>query len=270
MSVPLYEALDLDPEDQLYIVYEPTSAEPWGWGHSEQAARAFARLENHYFTHRGFLPEDGHILKRADRLRDIPGVVIICPSNGHDAVLLLREAVRLAREEQRIVVMVEPIALYMTRDLHAPGDGGWTREYPAPGSKPIKVGQVGVIGDGTDLAIVTYGNGTYLSCQAQKQLAEQHGIKARIIDMRWLAPLPQAEILENISGCRSVLIVDECRRTGSQSEGLMALMAEHRINRVARITAEDCFIATGPAYAATLPSADGITCAAQALCQKKG
>ncbi|MCA8867901.1 MAG: MFS transporter [Rhodobacteraceae bacterium] len=203
-------------------------------------------------------------------LRDIPGVVIICPSNGHDAVLLLREAVRLAREEQRIVVMVEPIALYMTRDLHAPGDGGWTREYPAPGSKPIKVGQVGVIGDGTDLAIVTYGNGTYLSCQAQKQLAEQHGIKARIIDMRWLAPLPQAEILENISGCRSVLIVDECRRTGSQSEGLMALMAEHRINRVARITAEDCFIATGPAYAATLPSADGITCAAQALCQKKG
>ncbi len=44
-------------------------------------------------------------------LRDIPGVIIACPSNGHDAVLMMREAVRLAQEEQRIVVFVEPIAL---------------------------------------------------------------------------------------------------------------------------------------------------------------
>lgn len=48
-------------------------------------ARAFARLENHYFSHRGFLPEDGHILARAGRLAGIPGVIVqgrydmICP-----------------------------------------------------------------------------------------------------------------------------------------------------------------------------------------------
>jgi hypothetical protein len=29
----------------------------------------------------------------------------------------------LAREEQRVVVIVEPIALYMMRDLHEPKDG---------------------------------------------------------------------------------------------------------------------------------------------------
>jgi len=34
---------------------------------------------------------------------------------------------------------------------------------------------------------------------------------------------------------------------------------------LARITAEDSFIATGPAYAATMPSADGIYQAAMAL-----
>ena len=48
-------------------------------------ARAFARLENHYFTHAGFLEEDGQILKNAHLLRNTPGVIVqgrydmICP-----------------------------------------------------------------------------------------------------------------------------------------------------------------------------------------------
>lgn len=48
-------------------------------------ARAFARLESHYFANGGFLPEDGHILSRAHRLAEIPGVIVqgrydmICP-----------------------------------------------------------------------------------------------------------------------------------------------------------------------------------------------
>ncbi|SHJ84987.1 prolyl aminopeptidase Serine peptidase. MEROPS family S33 [Shimia gijangensis] len=48
-------------------------------------ARAFSRLENHYFSHAGFLEFDGQILDRVDRLADIPGVIVqgrydmICP-----------------------------------------------------------------------------------------------------------------------------------------------------------------------------------------------
>jgi proline iminopeptidase len=48
-------------------------------------ARAFARLENHYFMNRGFLPEDGHILRRMAEISEIPGVIVqgrydmICP-----------------------------------------------------------------------------------------------------------------------------------------------------------------------------------------------
>ena len=50
---------------------------------------------------------------------------------------------------------------------------------PAPGeAKPIRLGEVGVHGDGTDLAIVTYGNGYYLSRQAEKILADEHGVEA--------------------------------------------------------------------------------------------
>ncbi|MAS07543.1 MAG: MFS transporter [Ahrensia sp.] len=194
-------------------------------------------------------------------LRDIPGLIVACPSNGADAAMMLRECVRLAREEQRVVVFVEPIALYPMRDLHGEKDGLWMRHYPAP-DRRISLGEVAVEGHGDHLAILTYGNGCYLAHQAVETLIEEHGIESRIVDMRWLAPLPEKAILEAISGCRHVLIVDECRRTGSQSEALMALLAESGAKSFARVTAEDSFIATGPAYAATLPSAKGIVEAA--------
>ncbi|WP_456388197.1 dehydrogenase E1 component subunit alpha/beta [Profundibacter sp.] len=193
-------------------------------------------------------------------LRDIPGVIIACPSNGADAACMLRECVRLAREEQRVVVFVEPIALYPMRDLHTAGDGGWMQTYPSP-DKRIGLGQVGVSGRGTDLAIVSYANGYYLSLQAARVLKAK-GVKVRVIDMRWIAPLPVEELLKQTKTCGAVLIVDECRETGSQSEGLMALFTENNRENIARYTAEDCFIATGPAYGATLPSVDGITKAA--------
>ncbi len=110
---------------------------------------------------------------------------------------------------------------------------------------------------------MSYGNGHYLSQQAARDLAEA-GVDTRVIDLRWLAPLPEAALMEAI-GDRPVLIVDECRRTGGQAEGLMALMAERGVKQFARLTAEDSFIATGPAYAATLPSREGIVTAALQL-----
>ena len=198
-------------------------------------------------------------------LRDIPGLILACPSNGADAVGMLRECVRLAREDQRLVVFLEPIALYQTRDLLADKDGGWTKAYPAPGNS-IALGQVGVHGDGTDLAIVSFANGHFLSRQAQADLAAQ-GIDARVIDLRWLSPLPEEALLEAVKGCKHVLIVDETRRSGGVAEGLMALCAEHLDVPFARLTSEDSFIATGPAYAATMPSQDSIVAAARELCQ---
>ncbi len=192
-------------------------------------------------------------------IRDIPGVVLAIPSTGAEAAMMLRECVRLAREEQRVVVFLEPIALYPMRDLHAEKDGAWMTRYPAP-DRQIGFGEVGVTGQGADLAIVTYGNGHYLSRQALPSI-EAAGVKARIVDLRWLSPLPEAALLEVVKGCRRILIVDECRRTGGPAEGLMALLAEAG-HSPSRITSEDSFIATGPAYAATMPSADSIAAAA--------
>ena len=125
-------------------------------------------------------------------LRDIPGLILACPSNGADAVGMLRECVRLAREEQRLVVFLEPIALYAMRDL-APGDGVWMQTYAAPGAR-IALGEISQSGDGTDLAIVSFASGFYLSRQAHKDL----GTGIRVIDLRWLNPLPLEAMIEAV------------------------------------------------------------------------
>jgi len=198
-------------------------------------------------------------------LRDIPGIIIACPSNGKDAVYMLREAVRLAREEQRIVVFIEPIALYMKRDLSEDGDGLWSFDYPeAEKGGQIALGQPGQYGDGRDLAIISYANGYYLSRQAEKILSGQYGINLRVIDLRWLAPLNAEAIIAAIAPCERVLVVDECRKTGSQSEALMTMIMEKSPDTpfLKRITADDCFIPLGRAAMSTLPSRDAIVDAA--------
>ena len=200
-------------------------------------------------------------------IRDVPGVILACPSNGADAARMLREAVRLAREEQRLVIFLEPIALYPMRDLHEAGDGGWMHLYPDPSDR-LPFGQVTCHGEGSDLAIVTYGNGCYLARQAQKRL-EETGIASRVIDLHWLSPLPEQALLEAVTGCARVLVVDETRRTGGLAEALMTLLTEQTDIPHARLVAEDSFIATGPAYAATMPSADAILAAAKALMERE-
>lgn len=51
-------------------------------------ARAFSRLENHYFVNTGFLETDGQILENLDRIQHIPGFIVqgrydmICPPHS--------------------------------------------------------------------------------------------------------------------------------------------------------------------------------------------
>lgn len=198
-------------------------------------------------------------------LRDIPGLIVACPSNGASAAKLLRSCMKLAHEEGRIVVFLEPIALYMTKDLHEQGDAGWLCDYPAL-EETISFGEVDVFGQG-DTVILTYGNGYYLSRQAAKILYEKHKIRVKIVDLCWLSPLPVKAIVQQVKHAKRVLIVDECRRSGSLSEALMTLFLEKITTRLKlkRLTAEDCFIPLGNAWQYLLPSRDKIISAVLSL-----
>ncbi len=188
-------------------------------------------------------------------LTDIPGLIVAVPSNPADAPAMLRECVRMAHEDGRVIVFVEPIALYHTADLKNPGDEGWLSDYAAPdAAQQIAFGELHVHGDGSDLAIVTYGNGYYLSRQAEDEIRAK-GINLRIVDLRWLHPLNAEAIVAATADANRILIVDEARCSGSLSEKLMTIFAEAgRGNDASRITADDCFIPLGPAAELVLPS----------------
>jgi len=59
---------------------------------SDAYARAFARIENHYFFNRGFFARDGELLLEAHRLAGIPGIIV---QGRYDVVTPVRSAVAL-------------------------------------------------------------------------------------------------------------------------------------------------------------------------------
>ena len=202
-------------------------------------------------------------------LRDIPGLAIACPSRGDDAVGMLRTATAMAHVDGRVVAYLEPIALYGTKDLYEERDNAWCFPYPAPGEAvPFGSGRV-YDEDATDLAIVTYGNGVRLSLRAARILEREHRIRARVLDLRWLNPLPEKWIGEHAEACDRVLIVDEGRRTGGVGEALITAVVENtRSTRpMRRLTGADSYIPLGPAADHVLPSQAGIVADAIDLCR---
>jgi 2-oxoisovalerate dehydrogenase E1 component len=180
-------------------------------------------------------------------LRDIPGLIIAVPSRGDDAVRMLRGCVALAKECGRVVAFLEPIALYHQKDLLSEGDEGWLFDYPAPGDALLP-GEVGTYGEGP-LLIVSYANGLHMSLRAREELARVHGVDARVLDVRWLNPLPFEAIRRAAAGTQGVLVVDECRRTGGGiAEAVVADLAESGYGGVLRsVRAPDSFVPLGPA-----------------------
>ncbi len=203
--------------------------------------------------------------------RDIPGLILACPSRGDDAVRMLRGCYRLAAEQRRVVVFLEPIALYGTKDLHEEGDGAMSFCYDQIDGdlQPGELGVEGASGD-ADLAIISYGNGAYLSRRAARVL-EKAGSSVRVVDLRWLSPIDMPVVLEALAGAQRLLIVDECRRSASPSEGIMTGLLEAGWSKpVSRLTAEDSFVPLGPASYEVLPSEERIVAAAQELLERRG
>jgi 2-oxoisovalerate dehydrogenase E1 component len=195
-------------------------------------------------------------------LRDIPGLVIASPSRPDDAAALLRTCVAAAKVDGSVCAFLEPIALYHMRDLYAEGDGSW---LATPSAVHVPLGSARTYGDGDDLTIVTWGNGLYLSLRVARRL-EARGVTTRVVDLRWLAPLPIEDIAREVAATGRVLIVDETRRTGGVSEGILATLVDIGFQGpMARVTSKDSFVPLGDAARLVLVSENEIEEAALAL-----
>jgi 2-oxoisovalerate dehydrogenase E1 component len=201
-------------------------------------------------------------------LLDIPGLIIASPSRADDAVGMLRTCAAAAEQHGAVCMFLEPIALYMQKDLHEADDDGWQFDYPAPGES-VPLGEPRIYPtahpDDDQLTIISFANGLFMSLKAQRRLATL-GIAARVLDLRWLAPLPWEAMREHSAATGRVLVVDECRHTGGgPSAHIVSALQEDPRVMVRRIASDDTFIPLGPAADEVLIQVEDIVEAATRL-----
>lgn len=203
-------------------------------------------------------------------LRDIPGLVVAAPARAEDAAPMLRTCLASAIVDGSVCVFLEPIALYHTRDLHTGSDNWWLSEYAPPSEwsaihVPIGRARAYHSGPNDDLTIITFGNGVRMSLRAAARLAEE-GVSCRVLDLRWLSPLPVGDIIKHASDTGRVLVVDETRRSGGVGEGVIAALVDAGYVGVARrVAAVDSFVPLGPAANHVLVSEEQIVQGAKSL-----
>jgi 2-oxoisovalerate dehydrogenase E1 component len=178
---------------------------------------------------------------------------------------MLRTCLAAALVDGSVCVFLEPIALYHTKDLHEDGDGLWLGDYDPPAewtTRHVPIGRARVYTGGAaapdDVTIITFGNGVRLSLRAAARLADE-GINCRVLDLRWIGPLPVADIIRESAATGRVLVVDETRRSGGVGEGVIAALVDAGYVGVARrVAAVDSFIPLGPAARHVLVSEEQI------------
>ena len=179
-------------------------------------------------------------------LLEIPGIVLGTPSRADDAVTMLRTMAAIARTHGRVCVFLEPIALYMQKDLHDANDGAWQFGYPPPNEQmTFGEGRIYDAAPGDELTIVSYANGLWMSLRVAKRLRAK-GYKVRVFDLRWLAPLPIDQIRQHVRETGRCLVVDECRAThaGPSPMILTELCQDPELRgaRLRRVAAHDTFV----------------------------
>ena len=200
-------------------------------------------------------------------LRDIPGLVVGCASRGDDAAMMLRTLAALAKVDGRVTVFLEPIALYMTKDLYEAGDGGWLTSYPPP-DQALVLGEARVYDQSaSDLVIFTYGNGVPMSLRAARAIGKKHGWKTRVVDLRWLVPLNEKLIAEHAKTAKRIVVVDEVRHSAGIGEGVVTAVVEagFGMTPIRRVVGADTYTPLAGAAFLVLPGEEDIVNAAAEL-----
>ena len=196
-------------------------------------------------------------------LRAVSGLVIASPAHPSDAPAILRTCLAAARTDGTVSVVIEPVDLYHERDMLTPGDGAWLAAYAPPAvweMAHVPIGRAATWGTGGDLTVATFGTGLRTCLRAADRLAAG-GTRARVVDLRWLAPLPIEDVLREARVTGRLLIVDDAPRGGGVAEGLITGLIEAGYRgRMARLSPDDEY----PAQVTPVSEAD-VEDAARAL-----
>lgn len=159
----------------------------------------------------GVVGEDGpthHGVYDMAYCRLVPGMRVIAPSDEEELVRALHTALKLEG----------PVAVRYPRGLGV-GASVPTEAHSLP------VGEARVVREGSDMAILAFGDRVAPALEAADRLAAQ-GVSARVVDMRWVKPLDEAAIVAAAQTGR-VITVENGVLAGGCGEGVLEVLAKN-------------------------------------------
>jgi len=142
-----------------------------------------------------------------------PGLKIVMPSTPYDAKGLLKASIR----DNDPVLFFEHKRAYRMLKEEVPEE-----DYIIP------LGKADVKREGTDVTVITYGFGVYLT-QLVADVVAKDDISVHILDLRTIYPLDQEAIIEATGKTGKVLLVTEDNKEGSVIGEVAAIISEHAL-----------------------------------------
>src|SRR5699024_8821743 len=142
-----------------------------------------------------------------------PGLKIVMPSTPYDAKGLLKASIR----DNDLVLFFEHKRAYRMLKEEVPEE-----DYI------ILLGKADVKREGTDVTVITYGFGVYLT-QLVADVVAKDDISVHILDLRTIYPLDQEAIIEATGKTGKVLLVTEDNKEGSVIGEVAAIISEHAL-----------------------------------------
>ncbi len=144
-------------------------------------------------------------------LATFPGIRVVYPSFADDAAGLLRTSIR----SRGTTVFLEPKALY--NDLKA--------SAPIPDDFEVPFGKARIRREGSDLAMITFGNTTHFCIEAAEKLEKEAGYSTHILDLRSLNPLDEEAIINAVKLTGKVMVIHEDKVFGGFGGEIVSLIS---------------------------------------------
>ncbi len=138
-----------------------------------------------------------------------PGLRVITPSNPNDAYWMIQQAIK----SEDPVLFFEPKRRY------------WQKGPVDLDNPPAGMHDAHILRNGTDVTVVAYGPMVATALQAA-EIAATEGRSLEVIDIRSIAPIDYATIIESVKKTGHLIVTHEANTTVSVSSEIAARVAE--------------------------------------------